>query len=171
MRNLLPQLLNRCIERIRNGVRINLLVRQQILVEPLSHVGAIGVAHRPVGLMLGTASSLFRAYSPHRRHYTLEARVQHRRSKVDDLVRLLLVSLGCLARRQIREPRLVEVERHQLGHRKLAVAEMEAALECVIEVLGSVASEVHKVRRLDPIRHPLYRSSARYGLDFVVWPC
>jgi hypothetical protein len=48
---------------------------------------------------------------PHRRHYALEVRVQHRRGKVDHLVRLL-VALGRLAHGQIREPGPVEVQIH-----------------------------------------------------------
>jgi hypothetical protein len=168
VRNLLPQLFNRRVERIRNGVCVDLLVRQQILVEPLSHVGAIGVAHRPVGLMLRTASSLLSAHSPHCCHHTLEARVQHRRCKVDDLVRLLLVSLGCLARRKIREPRLVEVQPHQLGHRQLAVAEMEAAVECVCLILSTMAREMNKMGGLDAVRNPLDRCVTCDGVDTAI---
>jgi hypothetical protein len=108
--------------------------------------------------------------SPHRRDDALEARMQHCCRKVHDLVRLLLVALGCLTRRQIREPALVEVQIHQLRHRQLAVAEVEAALKRVIEVLGSMACEMHEVHRLDPVGHALHRGGARNGFDGTAGP-
>jgi hypothetical protein len=46
--NLRSELLHRRIECIRDGVCVDHLVREQVFVEPLSHVGAIGVAHGPV---------------------------------------------------------------------------------------------------------------------------
>jgi hypothetical protein len=69
-----------------------------------------------------------RAYSPHRRNYALEAGMEHRRRDMNDLIWLLRIALGCLARRQIREPRLVEVQTHEPGNGELSVAEVEAAV-------------------------------------------
>jgi hypothetical protein len=108
--------------------------------------------------------------SPHRGDDALEARMQHRCRKVHDLVRLLLVALGRLARRQIREPRLVEVQIHQLGHCQLPVTEMEAALERVVHILGSMACQMHKMCRLDPARHVLHCGITCDGLDSTADP-
>jgi hypothetical protein len=96
--------------------------------------------------------------------------VKHRRGEVNDLVRLLLVALGRLARRQIREPRLVEVQIHQLGHCQLPVAEVEAALERVVQVLGSVACKMNKIGRLDPARHTIHCGSTCNGFDDTAGP-
>jgi hypothetical protein len=46
-RHLLPQLPDRDIERVRDGIGVNRLVRQQLVVEPLRHIWPIDVAHRP----------------------------------------------------------------------------------------------------------------------------
>jgi hypothetical protein len=127
-RYLCPQFLDRRVECVCHGVRIDHLVREQVFVEPLSHVGAIGVAHRPVRFSLVEVPSRLRAHSPHRRDYALEAGMEHRRRDMNDLIWLLRVALGCLARRQIREPRLVEVQTHEPGNGELSVAEVEAAV-------------------------------------------
>jgi hypothetical protein len=108
--------------------------------------------------------------SPHRRHDALEASMQHRCCKVHNLIRLLFVALGRLARRQIREPRLVEVHIHQLGHCQLPVAKVEAALERVVQILGSVACEMNKVGRLYPARHALHCGGACNGFDSTAGP-
>jgi hypothetical protein len=107
---------------------------------------------------------------PHRGDDALEARVQHRRRKVDNLVRLLFVALGRLARRQVRKPRLVEVQIHQLGHRELPVAKVEAALERVVHILGSMACKMHEIGRLDLVGHALHCGSTRDGFDSTAGP-
>jgi hypothetical protein len=91
--------------------------------------------------------------------------MQHRRRDMHDLVRLLCVALGCLARREIREPGLIEVELHQLGHCQLPVAEMEAAFECVCLILGSMTREVNKVGVLDLVCDPFDRGMVCDGVD------
>jgi hypothetical protein len=44
----LSQLLHRAVERVGNSVRINDLIRHQLLVEPLCQVRPVGVTHHPV---------------------------------------------------------------------------------------------------------------------------
>jgi hypothetical protein len=78
--------------------------------------------------------------------------MEHRRRDVNDLIWLLCVGLGCLARRQIREPGLVEVQIHEVGNGELIVAEVEAAIECARLVLRAMACEMNKVRGLDARR-------------------
>jgi hypothetical protein len=163
--NLRPEFVDGRIERICDGVCIDHLIRQQVFVKPLSHVRAISVAHRPVDRPLVLILGLSRVYLPHRCNHALEAGVQHGSCKVDDLVRLPCVTLGRLARRQIREPRLVEVQSHQLGHRQLAVAEMEAAVECVCLILSTMAREMNKMGGLDAVRDPLDRCVTCDGVD------
>jgi hypothetical protein len=109
-----PEFLDRSVECVRDGVRIDHLVRQEILVKPLGHDRAIVIGHGPAGLLSAAAAGIRYAHSPHRCNDTLEARVHHRSCEMHDLVRLIRVALGRLARRQIREPRLVEVQVHQL---------------------------------------------------------
>jgi hypothetical protein len=46
-RYLLSQLPHRVIERVRDGVGIDLLVRQQLLIEPLRDIWAVDVSYRP----------------------------------------------------------------------------------------------------------------------------
>jgi hypothetical protein len=41
------QLLDRAVERVGDRVRINGLIRHQLLVEPLRQVRAVGIAHHP----------------------------------------------------------------------------------------------------------------------------
>jgi hypothetical protein len=109
-----------------------------------------------------------RAHSPHRRDYALEAGMQHRRRDMNDLIWLLRIALGRLARRQIREPRLVEVHIHELGNGELPIAEVEAAVECARLVLGAMACQVNKVRSLDARRDTFDCRVVRDGVDTAV---
>jgi hypothetical protein len=70
-----PEFLHRSIEGVCDGVRVDDLVRQEVLVKPLGHDRAIIIGHGPAGLLSVAAASNRHAHSPHRRNYTLEARV------------------------------------------------------------------------------------------------
>jgi hypothetical protein len=48
LRCFLSQLLDRAVERVGDRVRINGLIRHQLLVEPMRQVWAVDVAHHPV---------------------------------------------------------------------------------------------------------------------------
>jgi hypothetical protein len=149
--NLRPEFLNRRVERICDGVRVDHLVREQVFVEPLSHVGAIGIAHGPITPTSAVVSSRLQVHSPHRRDYALEAGMQHRSCKVNGLLRLLCVALGRLARRQIGEPRLAKVQIHELRNGELPVTEVETAIECARLILSAMACQMNKVGFLDAV--------------------
>jgi hypothetical protein len=105
-------------------------------------------------------------YSPHRSHYALEPDEEHRRCKMDGLVRLVAIALGGLACTEEREERALEVELHQAGHgQDIVITEMKRALEWLAGVLQPVACNVHQVRgwerrrRFRGLRHELGRGS------------
>jgi hypothetical protein len=70
-----PEFLDRSVECVCDGVRVDHLARQEILVKPPGHDRAIVIGHGPAGLFSAAAASIWYAYSPHRRDYTLEPRV------------------------------------------------------------------------------------------------
>jgi hypothetical protein len=70
-----PEFLDRGVECVCDGVRVDHLVRQQILIKPLGHDRAIVIGHGPAGVLSAAAASIRHAHLPHRCNYTLEARV------------------------------------------------------------------------------------------------
>lgn len=85
------------------------------------------------------------------------------------LVRLRQIALRRLARPKEREERMAQLQLYQLRYRQLVVAQQEAALERIDEVLLAVTREVHEVRGLE-LRDDRLEGGAHEGLvgDLVV---
>jgi hypothetical protein len=81
---------------------------------------------------------------PHRRNDATESAEQHRGRKVHGLIWLLLVALGRLARTEVCQHCLRQIEVHESRYGKSAIVEGKARLERVF-VLMTMASEVENV--------------------------
>jgi hypothetical protein len=88
-------------------------------------------------------------YSPQGRYDALETGKQHGRSKMNGLIRMLEVALGCLARAKEREPSTLELLLHDLRHTQITRAQAEAALVRLDHVLNTMACEMHEIGRLE----------------------
>jgi hypothetical protein len=97
-------------------------------------------------------------YSPHRSHYALEPDEEHRRGKVDCLVRPVTITFGRLTGAQERQVRVFQIKVHEVRHRQhAAVTEIERAVEWLPRVLESMTRDVHQGCGWERCRRCLWR--------------
>jgi hypothetical protein len=113
MRARLPELPDGCVQRIGDGVQVQLAVPEDRSIDSLRDERSVHVIHGPDGETQRHLQLVFARNIPHRRDHALEADEEHRRRQVDRLVRLVLVCARRLARAEIGELGTRQIELHQ----------------------------------------------------------
>jgi hypothetical protein len=130
------------IERVWDGVEVQLAVPEDLSIDSLRDERSVYVIHGPCCETQRHRQLIFARNTPHRRNHALEADEEHRRRQVDGLVRLVLVRACRLARAEIGELGTGQVKLHEALECETSVVQTEPARESVILRLVAVTCKV-----------------------------